>query len=266
MKFSIFFVKIILYGQILTIKLTVMLLKREKLIQKLLLIAAFTCFIIAGLLILWIFISEINFFEDKFIQYLTWLDDIEYKVSAIENRWQTVLVVLLLYFILTVFPVFPIAILCVATGMVFSVHAAIVINLLGLIIMFSAPYYIGYKSKSNGVQSLVRKNSIVRRLIESEGQGNPWLLLVIRLLPAMPISPVSNLYGAMKFPFYKYLAISVAGFLPKVISYFVIGYNLYNPFSAKLSLPLIFMTVFMGILFLVIRGGWEVINMIKEHK
>ncbi len=240
--------------------------KRERLIQKLLLISALLCFIVAGLLVAWIFISDIDFLEQKYLDYINWVVDIEYKVSAIENRWQTILVVLLLYFILSVCPVFPVAILCLASGMVFSVPVSILINLIGLAIMFAFPYIIGYNSSNNGVHNLVRKNSMVCRIIESEGQGNPWVLFVIRLLPCMPISPVSNLYGAMKFPFGKYMAISLAGFLPKIISYLVIGFNLFNPFSVSLSIPLIAMTVFMGSFFLFIRGAWEVINMIKDNK
>lgn len=223
------------------------------------------CFILCIVLVVWFFVSEINYLENKYWQYIDWLQNIESQVASIENKWLIVLVVELLYFILTAFPVFPVSILCVASGMVFGFTQSLFINICGIVILFSVRYSTGMSAGGGSAQWLVRKSSKLSHLIEDEGTGNPWVLAVIRLLPFMPINPVSHLYGAMDFPFFKFLFISVAGFIPKLISYIIIGDNFANIFSPSFTLPLIILTLAMGIFFLLLRGVWDVINKVKER-
>ncbi len=234
--------------------------------QKLLLLAAMMSFILCIVLVVWFFISEINYLEVKYWQYIDWLSSIENRVAAIENKWLIVLVIELLYFILTAFPVFPISILCVASAMVFNMPECFVINICGLAILFSVRYSTGMSAGGGSAQWLVRKNRFIRQLIESEGQGNPWVLAGIRLLPFMPINPTSHLYGAMDFPFVKYLIISIVCFLPKLTSYIIIGHNFANIFSPEFTLPLIILSLITGIVFLLLRGAWDFINKVIVHE
>ncbi len=238
--------------------------KKDKLIRKLLLFASLFCFILCIVLVIWYFISEINFLEEKYWQYINWLTNLENKVAAIENKWLIILVILLLYFVLTAFPVIPISILCVASAMVFDVAECFLINIAGLAILFSVRYSTGMSAGGGSAQWLVRKNKFLRRVIESEGQGNPSVLAVIRLLPVMPINPVSHLYGAMDFPFGKYMWISILCFIPKLISYFIIGNNFANPFATEFILPMIIISLFSGISFLCLRRAWDFINKVKD--
>ena len=239
---------------------------KKKMMRKLLLMSATFCFTLCILLVVWFFVSEIHFLEEKYRQYIEWLLSVENRIAGIENKWLIVLVIELLYFILTAFPVFPISILCVASAMVFNFPHSLIINISGLAILFSVRYSTGMSAGGGSAQWLVRKNRFIRKLFEDEGHGNPWVLFATRLLPFMPINPVSHLYGAMSFPFYKFLLISVSGFIPKLISYIIIGNNFTNPFSAEFILPLIIMTLLSGIFFLLLRGAWDVINIVKEHK
>lgn len=238
---------------------------KNKLIQKLLLKASVLCFILSIVLFVWFFVSGINILEEKYWQYIDWLTNIEHKVAAIQNKWLIVLVIELLYFILTAFPVFPVSILCVASAMVFDFSQSLFINICGLVILFSVRYSTGKREGGGSAQWLVRRSKTIRTLVEDDGQGNPWVLAVIRLLPLMPINPVSHLYGAMDFPFYRFILISVAGFLPKLISYIIIGNNFANIFSPQFTLPLIILTFISGIFFLLLRGVWNVINKVKER-
>jgi len=240
-------------------------LSKKKLIKKLLLKASVLCFILCIVLIVWFFVSGINILEEKYWQYIDLLTNIEHRIAAIKNKWLIVFVIELLYFILTAFPVFPVSILCVASAMVFNFSQSLVINICGLAILFSVRYSTGKREGGGSAQWLVRRSKIIRDLVEDEGQGNPWLLAVIRLLPFMPINPVSHLYGAMDFPFNRFILISVAGFLPKLISYIIIGNNFTNIFSPQFTLPLIILTFISGIFFLLLRGVWNVINKVKER-
>lgn len=243
-----------------------MLLSKDKIVRKLLLAASCVSFIVAALLIVWSFVSKINFLEEKYEEYIVWLSDLEYKVASIDNLWLLILVIMLLYFVKSAFPLYPVSIICVATAMVFSVPESFAINCAGMVLLFSVKYVMGFNSGGGGTQKLIRKSAIARKLIESEGKGNPWVLFIFRLIPGFPINSVSQLYGAMDFPFWQFILISLAGYMPKMAFYIIIGRNVSNPFSLKFSLPLILLTVLSGIAFLIMRAAWDAIDKIKEHK
>lgn len=243
-----------------------MLLSKDKIARKLLLVASCASFIIAALLIIWSFVSKINFLEEKYEEYIIWLSDLEYKVASIDNLWLLILVIMLLYFVKTAFPLYPVSIICVATAMVFKVPASFAINCAGMVLLFSVKYVMGTNTGGGNAQKLIRKSQIARNLIESEGKGNPWVLFIFRLIPSFPVNSVSQLYGAMEFPFWQYILISLAGYMPKMAFYIIIGRNVSNPFSLKFSLPLILLTIFSGFTFLIMRATWDAIDKMKEHK
>lgn len=239
-------------------------LKKEKLLHKLLLVSALLCFVTCIVLVVWYFISEINYLEVKYWQYVDWLTDLENQVAMLENKWLIIIVILLLYFILTAFPVFPISILCVATAMVFNFAESLVINSAGLAILFAVRYSTGMSAGGGSAQWLVRRSRFTQRLFESEGHGNPWVLAVMRLLPFMPINPTSHLYGALDFPFGKFMAISLSCFLPKIVCYIIIGNSFANPFATDFIIPMIIMSLVSGIVFLMLRHAWDLINKVKR--
>lgn len=235
-------------------------------LRKLLLLSALLCFILCIVLVIWYFVSEINYLEVKYWEYIEWLTSLENQVAMLENKWLIILVILLLYFILTAFPVFPISILCVATAMVFNFAESLVINLAGLAILFAVRYSTGMSAGGGSAQWLVNRSRFVKRLFESEGHGNPWVLAVVRLLPFAPINPISHLYGAMDFPFVKYILISLSCFLPKLVSYIIIGNAFANPFAIDFIIPMIIISLLSGIAFLMLRHAWDLINKIKDNK
>ena len=238
---------------------------KEKIARQLILFASLASFVIAALLIVWSFISKINFLEEKYQEYIVWLSELEYKVAAIKNLWLLILVIMLLYFVKTAIPLYPVSIICVATAMVFKTPVSFAVNSAGMVLLFSVKYVMGTNTGGGNAQKLIRKSQIARKLIESEGQGNPWVLFIFRLIPSFPVNSVSQLYGAMNFPFWKYIIISLAGYLPKMAFYIVIGRNVSNPFSLKFSLPLIMLAVFSGLTFLLLWSAWNAIDNAKHN-
>ncbi len=239
---------------------------REKIIRSALRFGAAVCFILSVLLIVWAVISRITFLEEKYIEYMDWLTEFEYTVASISSKWLILIVIMLLYFIRTAFPIYPISIICVATALVFNTPSSFVINIAGASLLFSVKYFMGNNSGGGGTQKLIRKSSVARKIIESEGQGNPWVLLVCRLLPGISVNVVSQLYGAMDFPYWKYILISILGYLPKMASYIIIGRNVTNPFSLKLSIPLLALSVVSGCTMLSLSKVWDAVSKHKEQK
>ena len=231
--------------------------KKDRVIRSSLRFGAVVCFVISALLLAWALISEIAFFEEKYMEYLTWLDTVEHNVASIGNKWLIFIVILLLYFIHSAIPVYPVSILCVATALVFNIPSALVINLAGETVLFTVRYFMGKHQGGGGLQKLIRKSSVAKKIVESNGQGNPWLLAVCRILPGISNNVVSQLFGAMAFPYGKYIFISLAAYLPKTMSYIIIGRNAYNPFSLKLSIPLVILSVASGFTMLSLSKVWD---------
>lgn len=238
---------------------------KNKIVHKLLTFAMLISFALSILLVVWAFVSKINILEEKYQEYIVWLSDLEYKIASIDNRWLLILVVMLLYFVKTAFPLYPVSIICVATAMVFSIPESFVINCGGMVMLLAVKYVMGTNTGGGNAQKLIKKSSLAQKIIESEGNGNPFVLFIFRLIPSFPVNSVSQLYGAMEFPFLKYILLSLAGYMPKMAFYIVIGKNVSNPFSLKFSLPLMLLTFFSGIAFLGMRTAWDAIDKLKEH-
>ena len=229
-------------------------------------LAAIACFAVAAFFIVWSFISKINFLEEKYQEYIVWLSELEYKVASIDNLWLLILVIMLLYFVKTAFPLYPISIICVATAMVFKTPVSFAINSAGMVLLFAVKYVMGTNTGGGNAQKLIRKSEFVRKLVESEGTGNPWVLFIFRLIPSFPVNSVSQLYGAMNFPFWKYVFISLLGYMPKMAFYIIIGRNVSNPFSLKFSLPMVLFAILSGFTFLAMRAAWDAVDKMKDHK
>lgn len=260
MKFSNFFGKIFLID-FMRNKYIVFydkFLNDENSVRKVLLLASLVCFSAVAVLIIWSFVSKINFLEETYKEYIFWLSELEYKIGSIRNKWLLALVVMLLYFIKSAFPFYPVSIICVASAMVFDLPECLCLNIAGAALLLSVRYATGINDGGGKTHRFIKKHRFIRNLLESEGTGNSWLLFLFRLLPVFPVNTVSRLYGAMRFPFFKYIFISVSGFLPKTVSYIVIGRNVFNPFSLRFSLPLIVLTALTGTALLMMRAVYKI--------
>lgn len=234
-------------------------------IDKLLKVLGIASYSVAVFIIVWSLICRVGVFEEKYRAYTIWLSNLEIKIASINNLWVLVICILLMYFIKTVYPLYPISILSMATAMVFDVPHAIAINSAGMIILFSVRYMTGVWSGGGNLGKLINKNVWIQSFVSgSDGKGSAWLLLACRLVPGMTISNVSMLYGSMGFPFVQFMLISYSGYLPKMLFYVVIGSNVSNPFSLSFSIPTMIMFLLTGTSLFGIR--WVFDTFIKEKE
>jgi uncharacterized membrane protein YdjX (TVP38/TMEM64 family) len=54
----------------------------------------------------------------------------------------------------------------------------------------------------------------------------------------VPINGISGIYGSLDFDYGKFVLFSVIGFLPKLISFTIVGRNVYDPLSAGFLVPI----------------------------
>lgn len=171
--------------------------------------------------------------------YQSYLDTIQLRVENMGSKAYLIFTLIFLFSFKAFIPIYPISLVCAATGVVFPFYVAFPINILGMAIHYALKYWWGKRIGPGGVNHILKRNQTLRLIMKQDGRGNPWLLVIFRLLPCVPISPVSQLYGSMGFDFWKFLGLSIAGNLPLLISYTIVGRHVYNPFSAGFLVPLI---------------------------
>lgn len=225
----------------------------EKLIIGLMKASGIACFIFAGVMLALVVVMHIDTVKVKYDEYLFILSDFETKVASLDNRWLILIVVWLLYVLRSLSPFYPYPVIFIITGMVFEPYAALAINFTGMAFNVAFRYYTGYKMGEGFWNRIIKKNEISARLFDIENRSNPLVLLAVRTVPGFPYNTVSNLYGSFRYPFFRYMLISMAVLMPKLISYSIIGNNVYDPMSSKFYAPLVVLMILSGISFFTVR-------------
>ncbi len=218
-------------------------------------------------LLILLYIFKAPQLQEWYERYLIYLEELEIRIASFDSKWIILFVIWILFSIKACVPLpIPISCICVISGMVFSPIVSFLINMFGMIITFILGYHVGTKVKVIPYR-ILRSYTEIWNVLKHDGNGNPWLLIVCRLVPLFPINTVSNIYGGMKYDFKKYLIISSLGFTPKLVSYLIIGHNAYNPFSATFLVPVTVSCLFAGIGLLLTRRAIIIINKKKgENK
>lgn len=186
------------------------------------------------------------------------------RISEIPQRWLFIVAVLSLFFLKCFVPIYPTSTVCFLSAVVLPLYVAIPVNVAGLAIMFSCKYLWGYRFGGGMAWRMISKTERLRHLIQRDGNGNPWLLVMLRLVPGTSLNAVSAIYGSMDFGFRNYLLLSIAGFLPRLVSYTVVGRNVYDPFSMGFLLPLTMLCMASGITMLSVNGVYVLIEKIVK--
>ncbi len=221
--------------------------------------------IIGAVLLVLTMLMQIQQFAVKYEEVLQMLSDFEDAVAAIEIKGLVVIAILFLYLSKSVLPI-PISAVCVIAGMVFPTYIAALINLAGFTILCTIKYYWGKHLGGGVVHKLLSRYEIFDKVFASGFSGKGGMLIALRLVPQIPINTVSQLYGATNFGYCKYIIFSLIGFLPKIISYSIVGRNVYNPFSLAFMLPLVIIFTISGLTTLGVNAFIDFYSGTKKSK
>ena len=181
-------------------------------------------------------LMQVQQFAVRYDSFLQMLADFEDSVAAIPDKGVVILAILLLYLAKSVIPI-PTSAVCVIAGMVFQTPLAVIINVVGYIGLITIKYFWGKRLGSGFIYKALCKYENIERILTSDAAAKDGLLAAFRVIPVCPINTISQIYGAMEYDYYKYIFLSVLGFLPRIISYSMVGRHVYNPFSLAFMLP-----------------------------
>lgn len=218
-------------------------------------IASAACFLIAVLLVVLLQLLKIDSISQWYGKYTDTLIRFEKNIETMDNRWLAVIVIELNFIIKAIIPWLPISFLCVISGAMFKWYFAILINLVGLSMLFTIRYFWGRHFGGGNAHKFIAKYEKVDDIIRNDKVGRPLVLFGARLIPCIPINTISQIYGAINYKYWKYMLISLTGFAYKLFSYTVIGRNVYDPLSAKFILPIIPLFLISGLALLILNGA-----------
>lgn len=144
---------------------------------------------------------------------------------------------LLLLFALKSLSVFVYSgILYMASGILFPLPAAILLNIAGTVVMVSLPYWLGRRLGEGLLESLAEKYPKLEALRTVQVRNELLLSFVTRTVNILPSDILSLYMGASGIRYGKYLAGSVAGMLFSIAAFPVMGSSILDPASPRFLL------------------------------
>lgn len=198
-------------------------------INNIILIVGFVVMVV--LLLLFIFSDDLTAYFDVLVQTLT---NIETAISQLAqgNNIVVLLSICALFFAKCYLPI-PLPFICVITGMVYEVRIAFLVNVVCMIVQMTIKYFEGVAFGGGMAEKIINIGSskFLRRMIEFNGTGNPYILFSCRIIPFVPPNLISRVYGGLRADFLYFICISTIGMMPRLFIYARIGHALFNPFS-----------------------------------
>lgn len=150
--------------------------------------------------------------------------------------------------------VIPASLFYISVGMAFEPLTAVAVNLAGILLEVTVSYVFGRFLGGAYITKLLQSKKGGQRILEMQNKrSGAASVFVMRLLPVFPIDFVSLFLGGSKYPFVKYLLLSVAGIAPRVILFTLLGDTIYDYIPMRLIVTLIVIAVPMAAIAVLIR-------------
>ncbi len=158
-----------------------------------------------------------------------------------EDPAKAAVVLLLLYALKSATVFFPLLVLEIAAGHLFSPLAALGINLAGILIVLTVPYGIGHFGGIDAIQKVVQKYPRLGEIIDKQQEGPFFLCFFLRVIGCLPGDIVTMYFGATRMPFWKNLIAGTLGILPSMILATFLGSSIQDPGSPAFWISVILM-------------------------
>lgn len=152
--------------------------------------------------------------------------------------------------------VFPILVLNVLGGFLFSPVWATIVNFIGVAVDLAIPYWVGRSSGAALVQKLESKYPKFASFFGEKSQNQFFLSFFLRVIYCLPGDLVSMYFGAISMPFGKYMLGSFLGMVPGTIAATLLGMSISDPSSPLFWLAVI-LTVGISLISVVAYYLWK---------
>ena len=178
--------------------------------------------------------------------------DVRSLIESADSPAKAILIVFVVYFCKAATMVVPAAVVNIAVGLSFPTWEALILNLIGTIMELVIAYAIGAFASGESIQKSLKRNKYSRKLLEADPRKMNITMFFVRLMPFLPIDLISLFYGNIHYTYWKYIVVSLAGIMPRMILFTVIGnaaYKILPPMPAGVVMIIlaVLITVIVGI-------------------
>lgn len=160
-----------------------------------------------------------------------------------DNKLLAAIVIIMMFGMKSLTVFFPIIAIMLVSGAIFNTFTAIIVNIIGVIVCISIPYFIGWFSGGEMTEKLINRNKKLRLLADYQQKNRFFFSYFVRVLGFLPCDIVSLYIGSMKIPYLIYITGSILGFLPGLIATTVIGDSITNPKSPAFIISCVFAVI-----------------------
>lgn len=170
--------------------------------------------------------------------------DVRALVQSAASPVAAACTVLLVYVLKGLVFVIPASLFYVSVGMAFSPFTAVAVNLGGILLEVAVSYLFGLFLGGEYIEKLLARKKGGQKILEMQkSRTGAASVFIMRLLPVFPIDFVSLFLGGGKYPFGRYLLLSLCGIAPRVILFTLLGDTIYAYIPMKLIITLILIAV-----------------------
>ncbi|MGI6030833.1 MAG: TVP38/TMEM64 family protein [Eubacteriales bacterium] len=149
------------------------------------------------------------------------------------NLFLATLVIWGLYAVKSFTIVFPLMLLYLVSGHLFSPWIALLVNLVGLFFSTSLPYWLGRLASVSVDAAFLKKYPQAAQLINNQKTNAFALSYFLRVVNLLPGDVVSMLLGAARLPYRPYLGGSLLGMFPAMAAATFLGSSVTDPRSPQ---------------------------------
>ena len=131
------------------------------------------------------------------------------------------------------------SILYAASGILFSLPVAIIVNTVGTLIMTSIPFFIGKKAGCKMIDTLLKKNKKLELLRDTQNKNEFLVSFFLRMVGLLPADLVAMYLGASGMRYRPYIGGTVVGLMPAIICFSVMGMSIDDIGSPQFKIALI---------------------------
>lgn len=211
---------------------------------------SFIIFTVTTALLVFLILVLINHakLETQFAALINFLSKLDKAVAQLDTQYEILICIFALYIAKCQLAI-PMGFLVTISGMVFPLNEALFINVVFCFFFFTVKYVEGIYIGGGWTEIILnlKRMHFIRDWVKFKGNGNPYVLTVTRMIPAISLAMISKYYGSMRYDFLYYSILSLVGFAPRLYMYTKLGAAYKNPFSPQFIIPLIIIVAFSGI-------------------
>lgn len=222
--------------------------------------SAVFCFILAAVLAFVTYLMTLPEVQQSLADIDAWFGRFEQFVGSL-NKPAAFALILLSFALKGFLPVIPFSVLLVASGLVFPMYIAVILNALGFLLFANFKFEWGRRFGGGGAHKLIMKSSGVSEFMAMNGGGNNWMLPLLSFIPFVPLGAVYRTYGTTQMRHRRFSLLALIGYMPRLISWSVVGRNMTNPFTLAFTAPIIVLLMLSGLSLLIVD---LVLNLVKK--